>query len=171
LVRIPGLSPGIFIFETENDIAMSLSDQINEDIKTAMKSRDQKKLAALRDIKSKLLLEMTKEGGDGGVADAIAMKILNKLYKQRVEAADLYKQQNRQDLYDEEMGQASTIKQYLPEAMGQDELEVLVASIVSETGASSMADMGKVMGIATQKVSGRADGKMISEVVKKLLTA
>lgn len=148
---------------------MSLTDQIQEDIKTAMKARDQKRLAALRDIKAKLLLEMTKEGGDGNVGDAIGQKILNKLYKQRVDAAAIYAEQGREDLQQEELEQAEIIKEYLPEQLSDASLKEAVQAIVESSGASSMADMGKVMGQASQQLAGKADGKRISDVVKQIL--
>lgn len=148
---------------------MNISDRINDDIKTAMKARESGRLAALRDIKSKLLLEMTKEGGGNEVADEVAMRILNKLYKQRVEAADIYKTQGRTDLHDEEMSQAEVIQAYLPEPMSEAELKSSMEKIIARVGASSMADMGKVMGIASKELAGKADGKAISAVVKSLL--
>lgn len=149
---------------------MSITDRINDDIKTAMKARESGRLAALRDIKSKLLLEMTKDGGGAEVADEVAMRILNKLYKQRVEAADIYKQQERADLYEEEMAQAAVIQAYLPEPMSEDELRSTIEEIVARVGANSMADMGKVMGVASKELGGKADGKAISAVVKSLLS-
>ena len=148
---------------------MSFTEQLNSDLKTAMKAKDMKKMAALRDIKSKIMLEATKEGATGEVDDAVVMKILNKLYKQRIEAAELYVSQDRQDLAQEENEQAEVIKAYLPEPMGADELKAIVQEIVNQVGASSMADMGKVMGIASGKLAGKADGKAISEVVKSIL--
>lgn len=148
---------------------MALTDQINNDIKTAMKARDQKRLAALRDIKSKLMLEATKEGGDGGVDDAVAQKILNKLYKQRIDAAEIYKAQDRPDLLEDEESQAAIIKEYLPEQMSDADLETAVKAIITEMGASSMADMGKVMGKASGALAGKADGKRISAIVRAAL--
>ncbi|MCB0762228.1 MAG: GatB/YqeY domain-containing protein [Flavobacteriales bacterium] len=149
---------------------MNLTERINNDIKEAMKAREQKRLAALRDIKSKFLLEQTK-GGNAEMDEGTGLKILDKLYKQRIEAAELYKGQNRDDLYQEEMDQAEVIKAYLPQALSEDEVRNIVASIISDTGASGMADMGKVMGLASQKMAGRADGKFISQIVKEILTA
>lgn len=148
---------------------MALSDQINDDIKTAMKARDQKRLAALRDIKSKLMLEATKEGGDGSVDDAVAQKILNKLYKQRMDAAEIYKTQDRPDLLEDEESQAAIIKEYLPEQMSDADLETAVKAVITEMGASSMADMGKVMGKASGVLAGKADGKRISAIVRAAL--
>jgi uncharacterized protein len=148
---------------------MTLTERINNDIKEAMKARDQQKLAALRDIKSKLLLEATKGGGDGSVDEEVGLKILNKLYKQRVETAELYITQERPDLAEEETTQADVIKAYLPEALSEAEIQTIVKDILKETGASSMADMGKVMGLASQKMAGRADGKLISQFVRQAL--
>ena len=148
---------------------MALTDQITADIKEAMKARNKERLAALRDIKSKLMLEMTKEGGDGNVDDAVGQKILNKLYKQRMDAAAIYGEQGREDLQAEELAQAEIIKEYLPEQMSDADLEAAVQGFITELGASSMADMGKVMGKASGALAGKADGKRISEVVKRIL--
>ena len=148
---------------------MALTDQITADIKAAMKARNKERLAALRDIKSKLMLEMTKEGGDGNVDDAVGQKILNKLYKQRMDAAAIYGEQGRQDLQAEELAQAEIIKEYLPEQMSDADLEAAVQGFITDLGASSMADMGKVMGKASGALAGKADGKRISEVVKRIL--
>ncbi|MFK7758115.1 MAG: GatB/YqeY domain-containing protein [Flavobacteriales bacterium] len=147
---------------------MNLTEQINNDIKTAMKAREADKLSALRDIKSKLLLEATK-GGSSELDEATGLKILNKLYKQRVEAAGIYKEQGREDLAKDELTQAEVIKAYLPEKMSPDKLKEAVQAIVTQTGASSMADMGKVMGMASKQLAGKADGKDISNIVKELL--
>lgn len=148
---------------------MSLTDQINNDIKEAMKAGEKDKLMALRDIKSKLLLEMTKEGNDGTVDESKGMAILNKLYKQRMESIDIYKTQNRPDLIEEEMKQAEVIAKYLPEQLSGDKLEAEIKNIIASVGASSLADLGKVMGTASKALAGKADGKLISEMVKKLL--
>jgi uncharacterized protein YqeY len=148
---------------------MSLTDQINNDIKEAMKAGEKDRLMALRDIKSKLLLEMTKEGSSGEVDESKGMAILNKLYKQRMESIEIYKEQGRQDLIDEEMKQAEVIAKYLPEQLSGEKLEAEVKAIIASVGASSLADLGKVMGNASKALAGRADGKAISEMVKKLL--
>lgn len=148
---------------------MNLTDQINEDIKTAMKAGEKDKLMALRDIKSKLLLEMTKEGGDGNVDDSKGMAILNKLYKQREESIEIYKAQNRPDLAEEEQKQADVIAAYLPEQLTGEKLETAVKEIIAQVGATTIADLGKVMGAANKALAGRADGKAISELVKKML--
>lgn len=148
---------------------MNITERINTDIKEAMKARETGRLAALRDIKSKLLIEATKEGGNAEVSDEAAMKILNKLYKQRIEAAEIYKSQGREDLLDDELQQAEVIKAYLPEQMSEAELKSNMEAIIARVGASSMADMGKVMGVATKELAGKADGKAISAMVKALL--
>jgi len=148
---------------------MNLTEQINSDIKTAMKARDKETLTTLRDIKSKLLLEATKEGGNGEIEESVGMKILNKLFKQRMEAAELYKQQGRDDLYAQEMTEAEVLKKYLPQPMTEDEIKAAVSAIIQQMGASTMADMGKVMGMASKQMAGKADGKVISTFVKQLL--
>ena len=147
---------------------MNITEQIQNDIKEAMKAKDREKLAALRDIKSKLLLEMTKDGS-GDVDESAGMKILNKLYKQRTEAASIYKEQGREDLAASELSEAEVIKAYLPEQLSEAEIESKVAAIITDIGASSMSDMGKVMGAASQAMAGVADGKVISGIVSKLL--
>lgn len=149
---------------------MTLSDRINNDIKEAMKAGEKDRLMALRDIKSKLLLEATKEGGDGSVEDSKAMGILNKLYKQRQESIAIYREQGREDLLAEEEKQASVIKSYLPAQLEGAELRAALQAIIAEAGASSLADLGKVMGAATKALAGKADGKQISETVKQLLS-
>lgn len=152
-----------------NSFNMTLSERINNDIKEAMKSGEKDKLMALRDIKSKLLLEATKEGGDGNVDDTRTIAILNKLYKQRMESIDIYKSQGRQDLIDEETKQANVISAYLPEQMSGEKLEAEVRAIMASIGAAGPGDMGKAMGAANKALAGKADGKAISEIVKKVL--
>lgn len=134
-----------------------------------MKAKEMAKLAALRDIKSKLLLELTKGGDATEVDETTGIQILNKLYKQRAEAAKIYQEQGRTDLYDEEMAQAEVIKAYLPEQMSEAEMKASVEEIIARVGATSMADMGKVMGIASKELAGKADGKAISAVVRATL--
>ena len=149
---------------------MNIAERINEDIKTAMKAGEKDKLMALRDIKSKILLEMTKEGGDGSIDDTKAMSILNKLYKQRMESIEIYKTQNRPELAEVEQLQADVISAYLPEQLTGEKLEEEVKAIVTQVGATGPGDLGKVMGVATKAFAGRADGKAVSEIVKRLLT-
>ncbi len=148
---------------------MNLEQKVMAQLKEAMKAKDQLKMEALRAIKSAILLEKTK-GGQKDLSEADEMKLLQKLVKQRKESADIYLQQNRKDLAEVELKQAEVIEAFLPEQMTEDEIENEVKKIIAETGASSMRDMGKVMGIATKKMAGRADGKMISGIVKKLLS-
>ncbi len=148
---------------------MSLSDQINTDIKEAMKAKDKDRLNALRAVKSALLLAATEKGNEGGVSDDVAMKALQKLLKQRQDSAQLYTEQGRADLADEELVQAKILQEYMPEAASDEELEAEIKRIVADTGAQGMRDMGKVMGIASKKFAGRADGKAIADKVKSLL--
>lgn len=147
---------------------MSITDKINADIKSAMLAKEKDRLDALRAIKSALMLEATK-GADSKVSDEIATKVMMKLQKQRIDAADIYREQGRDDLLADELKQAEVIAAYLPEPMSESEVEEIVKRIISETGASSMADMGKVMGKATAALSGKADGKIISSIVRKAL--
>ncbi|MGC6434572.1 MAG: GatB/YqeY domain-containing protein [Crocinitomicaceae bacterium] len=146
---------------------MSFTEQINADIKAAMIAKEKEKLAALRDIKSKLLLEAT--SGSGEVSDEAAMKIVLKLHKQRMETYDLYIKQGREDLATDELFQAKVIENYLPKMMSDDEIRVEVTAAIEQTGANSPKDMGKVMGVLTAKLAGKADGKVISTLVKEAL--
>jgi len=149
---------------------MNLADQINEDIKTAMKGGDKEKLMALRDIKSKILLEATKDGSSE-VTDDKVMSILTKLNKQRMESIEIFKSQGREDLVEEEQKQAAVIQAYLPQPMSAEELEKAVKEIIAQVGASGPGDMGKVMGVASKSLTGKADGKAISEMVKACLAS
>lgn len=146
---------------------MSFVDQINADIKAAMLAKEKEKLAALRDIKSKLLLEAT--SGNGEVTDATAMKIVMKLHKQRVETFELYTKEGREDLAAEEKYQADVIANYLPKMLSEDEVRAEAAEAIASVGATGPQDMGKVMGILSGKLAGKADGKMIADMVKALL--
>lgn len=149
---------------------MSLEQQINQDLKEAMLAKDRKKLEALRAIKAALLLEKT--GGDIGsseIPESVEMKLLQKLVKQRKDSAALYREQNRADLAEDEEFQASIIEKYLPEQLSEEEISAVVEAIIAETGASTMKDMGRVMGMASKKLAGKADNKIISQIVKKLL--
>jgi uncharacterized protein YqeY len=147
---------------------MSFTDRINADIKSAMLAKEKERLAALRDIKSKLLLEAT-SGGSGEVSEEVAMKICLKLHKQRLETYDLYNQQGRADLAEEEMFQAKVIEEYLPKMLSEAEVKAEVEAAVAQVGASGPQDIGKVMGILTGKLSGKADGKVIAALVKEAL--
>lgn len=148
---------------------MTLQDQISADMKEAMKAKDKVRLAALRDIKSKIMLALTESGGADALDDGAVMKILSKQLKQREDTLAIYEEQGRQDLVDEEQAQAEVIRQYLPQPLSTEELEAGVKALVEELGATSMADMGRVMGAASSKFAGRADGKAISGIVRGLL--
>jgi uncharacterized protein YqeY len=148
---------------------MSFTNTINDAIKQAMLAKDKDRLAALRDIKSKLLLEAT-SGAGAEVSDEAAMKICMKLHKQRMETYELYKTQGRDDLAEEELFQAKVIEGYLPKMLTEDEIRVEVSNTISQLGAVGPQDMGKVMGVLTGKLAGKADGKVIASLVKELLT-
>jgi len=148
---------------------MSLELKINNDIKAAMLARDAKKLEALRAVKAALLLEKTKEGSTGEVTEETELKILQKLVKQRRESADIYLGARREDLAEKELYDASIIETYLPKQLSEVEVTEMIRKIVVEAGATSIKDMGKVMGLATKELAGKADNKMISGIVKKLL--
>ncbi|NBP70508.1 MAG: GatB/YqeY domain-containing protein [Cytophagia bacterium] len=148
---------------------MSLKQQIDQDIKQAMLAKNKEELEALRGIKSLILLAETEKGGSGEVASDIENKLLMKAAKQRKESADIFTQQNRADLAEKELKQLEVISRYLPKQLNEEELTIELKKIIEATGAKSPADMGKVMGAATKQLSGKADGKMISELVKKLL--
>jgi uncharacterized protein len=150
---------------------MSLELKINDDIKAAMLARDAAKLEALRAIKAALLLEKAKEGATGAVGEEAELKILQKLVKQCRESADIYGQANRQDLAQKELFDAAIIETYLPQQMSEEEVTGVIRKIVAQTGATSVKDMGKVMGAASKELAGKADNKMISVIVKSLLTA
>jgi len=147
---------------------MSLQKQIDQDIKQAMLAKEKDKLVALRAIKSALLLAKT-EKGNAEISDEAELKLLQKLVKQRKESAEIYQQQGRKDLADQELDEAKIIENYLPEPMSDEELTGIIKVIIDEVGASTMADMGKVMGIANKKLTGKAEGKAIAEKVKSLL--
>lgn len=150
---------------------MSLESQINGDIKTAMLQKDKPALEALRAIKSAILLEKTsKNATDGELSEAAEIALLQKLVKQRKEAAEIYKGQDRADLYEAEMFQAGIIEKYLPKQLSREEIEVEVKNIIAQVGATTAKDMGKVMGAATKHFAGRADNKIVSEIVKSLLS-
>lgn len=147
---------------------MNLEEKIMEGIKQAMKSHDKVVLESLRAVKSAILLEKT-SGAKGELDQAAEMKLLQKLVKQRKESAEIYTQQNRADLAEAELAQAAVIEAYLPKQLSAEELEAEVAAIIAQTGASSPAEMGKVMGVASKTLAGKADGRAIAETVKRLL--
>lgn len=147
---------------------MTLEEKVMGEIKTAMKAKNEAELRTLRAIKSAILLEKT-SGSGSEMNEADEIKMLQKLAKQRRDSLDIFKQQNREDLAAKEEEELAIIERFLPQPLTQDELEALLKDIIAQTGASSPADMGKVMGAATKQVAGRADGKTISETVKRLL--
>ena len=146
-----------------------LFDQVSKDIVAAMKAKDKVRLEALRNIKKVFIEAKTAPGANDTLDDAAALKILQKLAKQGNDSAALYKGQNREDLAEAELAQVAVIESYLPKPMSSEEIENAVKEIISQTGASSIKEMGKVMGIASKQLAGKADGKTISEIVKKLL--
>lgn len=146
---------------------MALEEKINSDIKTAMLAKDAAKLEALRAVKSAILLLKT---SPEGYTDDTEIKALQKMVKQRKETAEIYVTQSRKDLADVELFQAGVIEAYLPKQMSEEEIKSEIAKIISSMGASSPADMGKVMGVASKQLAGKADGKIISLVVKELLS-
>lgn len=148
---------------------MTFTERINQDIKNAMLAKEKEKLAALRDIKSKLLLEAT-SGADAAISDETAVKICMKLHKQRMETYALYQAQNRADLAAEELYQAQVIEAYLPKMLSEDEIRTEVQQTVAQLGANGPQDMGKVMGVLSSKLAGKADGKVIAALVKETLS-
>jgi uncharacterized protein YqeY len=149
---------------------MSLFDQISEDIKAAMKARDKVRLETLRNIKKVFLEAKTAPGANNTLDDATALKIIQKLAKQGRESAAIFIEKNRKDLADHEMAQVAVIESYLPKQLSEEEIEAAIKDIIAQTGASTMKEMGKVMGIANQQMAGKADGKTISTIVKRLLS-
>ncbi len=148
---------------------MNLTEKINRDIKDAMKAREKQKLEGLRAIKNALLLLKTEKGASDNISEETEIKLLQKLVKQRKESAQIYEEQGRTDLKEKELTEADVIQQYLPEPMSNEKLENVIKLIITEIGAKSMADMGKVMGMANNKLLGKADGKSIANKVKELL--
>lgn len=148
---------------------MALFDQISEDIKQAMLAKDKVRLEALRGVKKEILEAKTAKGNDGELSDEQAIKIIQKMCKQRKDSADIFTQQNRADLAENELAELAVIEKYLPKQMSDEELTAEVKAIIAEVGATSAKEMGKVMGVASKKLAGRADGKAISEKVKSLL--
>lgn len=149
---------------------MALFEQISEDIKAAMKARDKVRLETLRNIKKVFLEAKTAPGANDTLSDADALKIIQKLAKQGRESAKTFAEQNRQDLADGELAQVAVIEEYLPKQLSEEEIETQVKAIISETGAQTMRDMGRVMGAAQKAMAGQADGRIISAIVKRLLS-
>ena len=149
---------------------MSLKEQIEADIKKAMLEKNKDDLRALRAIKSMILLAQTEKGAGENLSSEAEMKILQKAAKQRADSLVIYRQQKRDDLAEVEQAELEVIQRYLPEQMSEEELEKLIGQIIQKVGASSIQDMGKVMGMASKELAGKADGKTISLIVKKLLS-
>ncbi|WP_324721692.1 GatB/YqeY domain-containing protein [Salinimicrobium sp. HB62] len=149
---------------------MSLQEKVMTEMKAAMRAKDSNKLEALRAVKSAILLAQTDAAGKDGLSQDEELKLLQKLVKQRKESAAIYKEQGREDLAQPELDQAAVIEDFLPEQMSEEEIEKEVDRIIDQTGASGMQDMGKVMGMASQELAGRADGKTISGIVRKKLS-
>ncbi len=148
---------------------MALFEQVSSDIVQAMKAKDKVRLEALRNIKKVFIEAKTAPNANDTLEDATALKLLQKLAKQGRDSASLYTQQNRADLAEAEMAQVNVIESYLPKALSTEEIEAAVKAIIAETGAQSIKEMGKVMGMASKQLAGKASGSAISEVVKRLL--
>lgn len=146
-----------------------LFDQVSKDIVAAMKAKDKVRLEALRNIKKVFIEAKTAPGANDTLDNAVALKILQKLAKQGNDSAALYKSQNRADLAEAELAQVAVIESYLPKPLSLEEIETAVKDIISQTGATSIKDIGKVMGASNKQLAGRSDGKTISDIVKKLL--
>lgn len=147
---------------------MSLELQVNNDIKAAMLAKEKVKLESLRAVKAAILLAKTADGSET-ISDDAVLKIVQKLVKQRKESAEIYKQQNRPELAENELAEASYIECYMPKQLSPEEIETEVAAIIAQVGASGPSDMGKVMGVASKQLAGKADGRAVSETVKRLL--
>ena len=163
------VSAFIFIF-AKNEI-MALQTDIMTAMKAAMKEKDQTALAALRAIKSEILLAQTASGSQKGLTEADEIKLLSKLVKQRKDSAAIFSEQGRNDLAEPELAQAEVISQFLPAQLSEEEITAVVTATIAQLGASGMKDMGKVMGVVNGKLAGQADGKTISTIVKAQLTA
>ena len=148
---------------------MNLFDRVSEDIKKAMLAREKVRLEALRGAKKEFLEAKTAKGANGELTDENATKILVKMVKQRKESAKIYTDNNRPELAENELAEAAVLEEYLPQQLSADELEAELRAVIAETGAAGPRDMGKVMGVASKRLAGRAEGRAISETVKKLL--
>ncbi|HZK93165.1 MAG TPA: GatB/YqeY domain-containing protein [Prolixibacteraceae bacterium] len=149
---------------------MNLFDQISDDIRLAMLARDKERLEALRNVKKVLIEAKTAKAGGEELSDDAAIKAIAKLVKQGRDSAQIYKEQNRMDLYEPEMVQVKILEEYLPKQMDDAELTVIIKAIIEKTGATSIKEMGKVIGMASKELAGKADGRLISDKVKSLLT-
>jgi len=148
----------------------NLYDKVSGDIKTAMLARDKVALEAIRGIKKEFLEAKTAKGSDGSLPDEVAVKILQKMVKQRKDSAQIYTEQNRPELAENELAEATVIERYLPAQMTDAELEAAVVAVIAQVGATGPQDMGKVMGVASKQLAGKTEGRLISEKVKALLT-
>ena len=148
---------------------MNLFDTISNDIKTAMLAKDKIRLEAVRGAKKEFLEAKTAKGAEGELADEMAVKILQRMVKQRKESAAIYAEQNRPDLAEKELAEAVVLENYLPKQLSPEELEAQLKAIITQVGATSAKDMGKVMGVATKSLAGKTEGRLISEKVKQLL--
>jgi len=148
---------------------MNLEQKIMAELKTAMLAKDEKTVRSLRAIKAAIILAKTSEGAGGDIKEEDEIKLLQKLVKQRKDSLEIFQQQNRTDLAQKEQEEIEVIEKFLPKQLSNEELKVIIAEIIAQTGASSPADMGKVMGVATKQLAGKADGKAISAIVKELL--
>ena len=149
---------------------MSLKEKIQAEMKTAMKAKDQAALRTLRALKSMILLAETEKGAGDELTEDAEMKLLTKAAKQRKDSAQIFKEQGREDLYEKEAEELAIIERFLPEQLSEEEVTKVVEAIIAETGASSMKDMGKVMGLATKKLAGQAEPKLVSSLVKAKLS-
>jgi len=149
---------------------MSLQQNIDQDIKSAMLNKDSTRLRGLRAIKAALLVAKTEKGAQEVLTEEAELKVLQKLAKQRKESADIYQSQNRPDLYQIEQEELQVIEAYLPQQMDKDAIAAFIKTTIAQTGASGMKDMGRVMGIVSKELTGKADGKTVSELVKELLS-
>ena len=148
---------------------MNLFDQISDDIRLAMLARDKERLEALRNVKKVLIEAKTAKSGGEELSDDAALKAISKLVKQGRDSAEIYKEQNRMDLYEPEMAQVKILEEYLPKQMEDAELTAVIKAIIEKTGATSIKEMGKVIGLASKELAGKAEGRLISEKVKSLL--
>jgi uncharacterized protein len=149
---------------------MTLYEQVSEGIMTAMKAREKEKLEALRNLKKLMIEARTAKGAGAELTDEESLKLIQKLVKQGKESAAIYEQQNRIDLYDEEMSQVKILETFLPKALSSEELAAAIAAIIQQTGATSLKEMGKVIGIASKELAGKADGKDIAAKVREMLS-
>jgi hypothetical protein len=150
---------------------MSLKIQIDADIKTAMLAKNKEELMALRSIKSLILLAETEKGGSGEIAGEVENKLLMKAAKQRKESAEIFQKEGREELAKKELLELEVISRYLPKQLSEEEIAIEVKKVIEQVGAKSPQDMGKVMGVATKQLAGKADGKIISDLVKKILAS